>query len=923
MAFAPSAYQQAIYDRGKEMLRSKKKENLVVDAGPGSGKTTTLVNFVLDCIPESKWDSTVYVAFNSHIVQEVEEKFPTKWHSRWRKEVPIIQCRTLHSVGRGAISSYLRKERPGWQAPGYRGQDWIDGNIDKKYAQDWMLEHQDEHQVEADEWRETVNAIDKLVSACQLTMTDHTKPDRIWKVVAWYGLDDIAPYCDLAIKALPEIFARKIREMHKVISFNDMIWLPLHLNMWMWQYDIVLADESQDFNRAQRWLVQRITRKTGTSIWVGDKRQCQPIGTMIRMADHSLKPIEDIQLGEKVLSYHRGSGYYRSQAVTGTASREYFGLMYEVSAGGKSTLATDNHKWLVRWANLDAEKHAVYLMRNHSGQYRIGYCQLFTQINSGTRRRGKDLGLAGRMRSENAEAGWILKVCDTNTEAFQYEQIWSAQYGIPQLRFTSKGSEKISQHEVNFVHDSVDSEIGAIKLLKTLNKDSLYPLIDRSENQQRRGGSTSFITQSCNLIPGYMEIPVPPEELTYKPHRSMVDDWRLIEVTAYQSNETVYSLDVDTTHLYVADGLLTHNSIYGFAFASTRSIDEIIDETKAEVLPLGICYRCPTTHIDLCLGVHPDSRLEPRPGAPVGTIEDCYDFQVADQVEPGDLILCRVNAPLIPLCFQLIRQGIGAKVKGRDIGKNLISLAEKIEKQRDDGINWKMPHDSLRQWAKGEAELLYRRIKDEEAAMMAVSNLNDKIDNLIAIWEGNRPSNLKAFVAEVEALFSDDKPSVWLSTIHKAKGLEADNVFILKPSKMPHPMARRAWEREQEQNMMYIAYSRAKQRLFFAWSDDEPGCPAIPVGPDDQPTPEQETAAALSLEEIVEQALVTCSDPERKQLIKIQKLLALATKNDNVHQAEAALSKARAMMRAMGLLAEDEPETAEHDGLLPVLSEAA
>ena len=65
-----------------------------------------------------------------------------------------------------------------------------------------------------------------------------------------------------------------------------------------------------------------------------------------------------------------------------------------------------------------------------------------------------------------------------------------------------------------------------------------------------------------------------------------------------------------------------------------------------------------------------------------------------------------------------------------------------------------------------------------------------------------------------------------LSSIHKSKGLEADRVFILGDELMPLKKAELNWEKEQEENLMYVAYTRAKSELIFINDIDdysEPG----------------------------------------------------------------------------------------------------
>ena len=50
------------------------------------------------------------------------------------------------------------------------------------------------------------------------------------------------------------------------------------------------------------------------------------------------------------------------------------------------------------------------------------------------------------------------------------------------------------------------------------------------------------------------------------------------------------------------------------------------------------------------------------------------------------------------------------------------------------------------------------------------------------------------------------------STIHRAKGLEADTVHLVRPDLLPHPMAR-GWQVEQETHLRYVAHTRANRSL--------------------------------------------------------------------------------------------------------------
>lgn len=68
---------------------------------------------------------------------------------------------------------------------------------------------------------------------------------------------------------------------------------------------------------------------------------------------------------------------------------------------------------------------------------------------------------------------------------------------------------------------------------------------------------------------------------------------------------------------------------------------------------------------------------------------------------------------------------------------------------------------------------------------------------------------------EIEKIFVDDTAGIVLSTMHKAKGLESDRVFIIERFRLPVPFATQNWEREQENNLDYVARTRAKHTLVY------------------------------------------------------------------------------------------------------------
>ena len=70
---------------------------------------------------------------------------------------------------------------------------------------------------------------------------------------------------------------------------------------------------------------------------------------------------------------------------------------------------------------------------------------------------------------------------------------------------------------------------------------------------------------------------------------------------------------------------------------------------------------------------------------------------------------------------------------------------------------------------------------------------------------------IQNFIEEIKKVFDGkDHGDIMLSTVHKAKGLEADNVYILATERMPHPLGN-----NEENNICYVAITRAKKNLFY------------------------------------------------------------------------------------------------------------
>jgi superfamily I DNA/RNA helicase len=90
-----------------------------------------------------------------------------------------------------------------------------------------------------------------------------------------------------------------------------------------------------------------------------------------------------------------------------------------------------------------------------------------------------------------------------------------------------------------------------------------------------------------------------------------------------------------------------------------------------------------------------------------------------------------------------------------------------------------------------------------------VQSIADQYLTLVAVAEG--AASVREVADRLRDLFKDSKDgevfSVVLSTVHKAKGLEWDRVFVLEDT------FRNDDGTGEESNIRYVAYTRAKREL--------------------------------------------------------------------------------------------------------------
>ncbi len=274
--------------------------------------------------------------------------------------------------------------------------------------------------------------------------------------------------------------------------------------------------------------------------------------------------------------------------------------------------------------------------------------------------------------------------------------------------------------------------------------------------------------------------------------------------------------------LFVGD---RRQAIYAFAGANSKSFEAIQQATNAVKFDLPVNYRCPRPHIQRIQPIVP--QIQAHDGAIEGVMETIYEDQFVETLDRINadlkaqgkggqpaLMICRCIAPLVTMCYHLLGQGRNARMRNRKIGEKLTEMLETIERMDkftfDHFVEFTMEWEArqltnLNQAGAEDNEIQIEALHDRVAALLAVHNY---------ITSTRTVGSIAELRAELDTLFDDETvPDVVLSTVHSAKGLEAELVAILHPHLMPSSKARTEEAIEQEQNLIYVAGTRSTYAL--------------------------------------------------------------------------------------------------------------
>lgn len=303
----------------------------------------------------------------------------------------------------------------------------------------------------------------------------------------------------------------------------------------------------------------------------------------------------------------------------------------------------------------------------------------------------------------------------------------------------------------------------------------------------------------------------------------------------------------------------SRQSIYSFRGTkdTISELQRLLKEGQTNGLvrfTLSVCRRCPVSHIRLAKIVVP--HISPAAESMEGRLRFHEALSEArKEMKGGDYVLCRASKPLVELAFQFVRAGIPARITGeKPLQKSLRHFFLEVQETKADPK--KAAVEALR---KAKAALLgtgeTRRIIFFEDFYKTVKYLAEhcgtaetalKVRSSVFLLRRMLLTSLHQMIAEIFSKKEDSE--VLFSTIHRAKGVTTDRVWILisaPPNDVTLSPCMQQFE-EEELNIWYVGCTRARQELNIV------SCPSDMLPPEEKrvnkyPGPPQATAIPCEL----------------------------------------------------------------------------
>lgn len=391
------------------------------------------------------------------------------------------------------------------------------------------------------------------------------------------------------------------------------------------RFKFILVDEFQDTNTLQYAWLRLLNGENGCLFAVGDDDQCFDHSTQVAMGDGSHKQICDVKIGDQVLSYF-GADDFRPQSVTDCFKQSRKGTMINIYLdSGRIISSTPEHTHFAAYcAGKTPQSYCSCLLYKQGSGYWLATSQIYADNSD-----HKQLEFIRYVQQENADALWILNTyqqanlahANTNSMAQHYELSKNSKGNAQNIYAGEQLLEKIGGSLEDAHYLAQEKQAGKCICRITLcgdNQQSKTPLhtlsvIAFSQHDQKILSGLGFTTDQITRTPQHWEF-----IKQYNNFGDLMQHIRMIRqsiesnillwtkifkqrlpfirainirsgmlmanvdgnfdivqrIEYKQSATVVHDINVDSTHNFIANGIITHNSIYSWRGACVENMQK-------------------------------------------------------------------------------------------------------------------------------------------------------------------------------------------------------------------------------------------------------------------------------------------------------------------------------------------------------------
>lgn len=751
----------ALISRAKSKLTDEQQRIVQVCAGgqrcgkivafAGTGKTTTLEALARHAI-EKKRGELLYLVFNQAMAEEARQRFGS-----------AVECRTAHSLAfRAARFQWLRGRQ-------VVGNWWGLRPLVEKVAP--YTERQREWGVSPRVWGSMV--LETLARFCReesMTVLPEQVPEiALAAVQARVGSDQ-------AVRAVAMAVSQAAQKVWEALGgwWNEGIPHDAYLKWWQLtrpqiSAQLVLFDEAQDASP----VMLSVLPKDRTWM-VGDPYQqiyCQPAGTRV-LADQAGSwqwvPIEILTVGQRVRGYSLDAEWQKwidpleeMAHITAIHQTEARALVVVEGPQGETRYAP-SHPCIVRVRGaMWQDRWAVALLETAEGWFLLWW-------------------FPWRMVDAwqwEVRRGWVLEWHQSAEAARQAHRRIAQEMGITAELFETVPN--LFSPQLWIRRNRVSGSQVPILLERYVGSAEAPPLWTEET-------VLALAEQRTAIVPAWA-LEAGMEMIWYRKGLCMWHRVKRVSREQLDRPVTCFSLTVDPTHTYIADGVVTHNSWRGAINA--------MDYLQAPTYYLTQSFRFGEAIAEVANRIleqafHVEQRVAGK--GPLGSVQ-----MDAAPLKMPYTVLCRSNMGVMMAAIEAMKRGDPVYVVGGTGGP--VGLLNALLQLR---AGEKAFHPDL-QWFESWEELCDVVEMETAQPLRPLVRLVDNNPSL-AHWVRHRLKRAE----KTERL-----ARVIISTAHKAKGREWDRVQMGADWR---PFLKQGKVDAEEARLWYVAVTRAKRVLGLA-----------------------------------------------------------------------------------------------------------